>query len=151
MRYKLELDKVDNEIIKLLQSDGRKPYTEIAEKLKISEGTVRTRVAKLLVKKVIEIVAHTNPDKVGLHTQAIIGLETQLGHQDQVAKALLRYKEVRFVSVVSGTFDLIIQVYVSSNEELVEFINNKLSKVDGIMKADVSIELKGYKDSFKYI
>lgn len=148
MRYKLELDKTDLKIIKLLQEDGRRPYTEIANILKVSEGTIRTRVAKLLENKVIEIVVHADPDKIGLHTQAIIGLEIQIGKQDQVAEALLKFKEVRFVTVVSGAYDLIIQVYTRSNADLVELINNQLSKIDGILKTDVSIELKGYKDSF---
>lgn len=151
MRYKLELDKVDYEIIKLLQKDGRRPYTEIANALNISEGTVRSRVNKLLENKVIEIVVHSNPEKVGLHTQAIIGLATKLGKQDQVANAILEFSEVRYISVVSGAYDLIIQVYVGSNDELVDFINNKLSGIEGIEKADVSIELKSYKDSYEYL
>ncbi|RLI20504.1 transcriptional regulator, partial [Candidatus Bathyarchaeota archaeon] len=47
------LDKMDEKILKMLEEDGRKPFTEIAEKLKVSESTVRKRVQALQKKGVI--------------------------------------------------------------------------------------------------
>lgn len=151
MKGQGEIDALDREIIKLLQEDGRKPYTEMAQRLGVSEGTVRSRVNRMVEEGIIEIVVHANPDRVGLHTQAIIGLSTQLGMTEEVAQQLIPFKEARFIAVSSGAYDLIIQVYVENNEKLLEFVHQKLAKIAGIVKADVSIELKVFKDTFDFV
>lgn len=117
----------------------------------MSEGTVRARVNRMLECGVFEFIIHIDPNKIGLHTQAIISLQTQMGFQEDVARELLKCPEVRFVAAFSGAFDLILQAYFASNKELVEFINGKLSRMEGILKAEVSLELKHYKDTFSFV
>ncbi|MFC5713014.1 Lrp/AsnC family transcriptional regulator [Thalassorhabdus alkalitolerans] len=146
-----QLDKVDFSILGFLQENGKRPYSNIADLLGVSEGTVRSRVKKMLDNGVFEFVVHTNPDKVGLHVQAIIGFSTQLGKQEDIAKKLKSFQEVRFVGAFSGMHDLIIQAYFRNNESLVHFVNHQLSQLEGIQSIDVSVELKEYKDSFSYV
>ena len=146
-----KLDRLDYDILQLLQEDGRRSYTEMAQILDVSEGTIRTRIHKMQEDEVFEFIIHTNPNKIGLDVQAIIGLKTQLGLQEQVAAKLRDFPSVRFIGAFSGNNDLIIQVYVRSNEELSNFVNRDLSTIQGIISADVSIELKQYKDSFSFI
>ncbi|MBO8170615.1 MAG: Lrp/AsnC family transcriptional regulator [Bacillaceae bacterium] len=146
-----KLDKLDYHIIELLQEDGRRTYSDMAGKLGVSEGTIRSRINRMLNDKVFEFIIHTDPEKVGLQVQAIIGLSTQLGKQEKVAEQLGRYPEVRFIGAFSGKHDLILQAYFRSNEDLVHFVNRALSRIDGIVSADVSLELKQYKDSFSYV
>jgi Lrp/AsnC family transcriptional regulator for asnA, asnC and gidA len=145
-----ELDKLDKEIIRILQKDARHPYTSIAQKLGVSEGTIRGRVNKMLEDHIFEFVAYVNPEKVGLHVMAIISICTHMGYQEEVAQKLSELNEVRFVGAFSGPHDLIIQACFPSNEKLVEFVNQKLSNINGISSASVSVELKQYKDSFSY-
>jgi Lrp/AsnC family transcriptional regulator for asnA, asnC and gidA len=147
----VHLDELDLEILRCLQQDGRAPFTEIAKKQKVSEGTIRSRVNRMLQEGVFEFIIHIDPEKVGLHTQAIISLSIQMGKQEDVAKELLAHPEVRFVGAFSGAFDLIIQAYFKSNSDLVDFINGRLSKIEGILRAEVSLELKQYKDTFNYV
>ena len=92
-----------------------------------------------------------DPNKIGLQVQAIIGIATKLGYQEQVAMKLNQCREVRFVGVFSGRHDLILQAYFKNNEALVDFVNGELAQLEGIDTVDVSIELKQYKDSFSYI
>ncbi|WP_100400078.1 Lrp/AsnC family transcriptional regulator [Bacillus sp. FJAT-44742] len=146
-----ELDKVDFSILGFLQENGKRPYSNIADILGVSEGTVRSRVKKMQENGVFEFVVHTNPDKVGLHVQAIIGFSTQLGKQEDIAIKLKSFQEVRFVGAFSGMHDLIIQAYFRNNESLVHFVNHQLSQLEGIQSIDVSVELKEYKDSFSYV
>jgi len=146
-----KIDQIDKHILQILQEDGRTPYTEIAHQLGVSEGTVRSRIARLLQDGVFEFVIHTNPEKLGLHVQAIIGLTTKLGMQKEVAEQLCQFNEVRFVGAFSGKHDLIIRAWFHDNEELITFVNERLSQVEGILAADVSLELKQYKDSFFFV
>jgi len=143
-----KLDHVDKQILQILQEDGRRPYTEIAQQLGLSEGTIRSR---LLQDGVFQFVIHPDPEKLGLHVQAIIGLTTKLGWQNSVAEELSKFPEVRFVGAFSGKHDLIIQACFHNNEELITFVNERLSQIEGIAAADVSLELKQYKDSFSFV
>ncbi|MDT8858807.1 Lrp/AsnC family transcriptional regulator [Alkalihalobacillus sp. MEB130] len=145
------LDEMDMSILGLLQENGKRSYTEIAKLLCVSEGTIRTRINRMLKDGVFEFIIHMDPNKIGLNVQAIIGISTKLGHQEDIAKQLNQYQEVRFVGAFSGRHDLILQAYFKNNDDLVHFVNKELTKMEGIISADVSIELKQYKDSFSYI
>ncbi|WP_265181600.1 Lrp/AsnC family transcriptional regulator [Geomicrobium sp. JCM 19055] len=142
---------MDFRILALLQQNGKQSYSEIARLLDVSEGTVRSRVNKMLKEDVFEFIIHTNPNKVGLNVQAIIGLETRLGKQDSIACQLQGHGSVRFIGAFSGKHDLIIQAYFKNNDELVSFVNQDLSEIEGIISVDVNVELKQYKDTFSYI
>lgn len=146
-----KIDQIDKQILQILLVDGRTPYTEIAHQLGLSEGTIRSRIAKLLQDEVFEFVIHVNPEKLGLQVQAIIGLTTKLGMQKNVAEELSVLPEVRFVGAFSGKHDLMIQACFHDNDELIFFVNERLSRIEGIAAADVSLELKQYKDSFSYV
>ncbi len=146
-----KIDQIDRHILQILQSDGRTPYTEIAHQLGVSEGTIRSRIARLLQDGVFEFVIQTNPEKLGVHVQAIIGLTTKLGMQKQVAEQLCKLDEVRFIGAFSGKHDLIIRAWFYDNDELITFVNERLSQIEGIVAADVSLELKQYKDSFSFV
>ncbi|QOT00640.1 Lrp/AsnC family transcriptional regulator [Brevibacterium sp. JNUCC-42] len=146
-----KIDHVDRQILQILQEDGRTPYTEIAHQLKVSEGTIRSRISRLLHDGVFQFVIRTDPEKLGLDVLAFIGLTTKLGKQKQVAAELTQLSQVTFVGAFSGKHDLIIQACFYSNDELIIFVNEQLSRIDGILAADVSLELKQYKESFSYV
>ncbi|MFC0469964.1 Lrp/AsnC family transcriptional regulator [Halalkalibacter kiskunsagensis] len=146
-----KLDVMDMAILGFLQENGKRSYTEIAKLLDVSEGTIRTRINRMLKDGVFEFIIHMDPNKIGLDVQVIIGISTKLGKQEEIARTLNQFQEVRFVGAFSGRHDLILQAYFKNNDDLVQFVNKDLAKMDGIISVDVSIELKQYKDSFSYI
>ncbi|WP_100374698.1 Lrp/AsnC family transcriptional regulator [Bacillus sp. FJAT-45037] len=146
-----KVDEVDYMILHHLQEDGKRSYTEIAKAMNVSEGTVRTRINRMLKDNVFEFIIHMDPNKIGLNVLVIIGISTKLGYQEGIAAKLNQFSEVRFVGAFSGQHDLIMQAYFKSNDDLVYFVNKELGKIEGIISADVNIELKQYKDSFSYI
>ncbi|WP_047154601.1 Lrp/AsnC family transcriptional regulator [Aneurinibacillus tyrosinisolvens] len=146
-----ELDKLDKEIIKMLQEDARYSYTLMAEELGVSEGTIRGRINRMLEDKVFEFIINSEPEKVGLPVSAVISISTNLGYQEKVAQELVPLSEVGFIAACSGLHDLIIQAYFTSNGELMKFTNEKLGNIEGISSISVSIELREYKNSFSYL
>jgi len=68
---KVKIDQTDCKIIELLQQDGRMPNTMIAKKLGISEATVRSRLNRLTKEEYIQIVAVSNPLKLGTGSSEI--------------------------------------------------------------------------------
>ncbi len=77
---KVLLDDVDKRIIEQLQQDGRRPYTQIAPVVGLSEAAVRQRVQRLIDSGVMQIVGVTDPKMVGFGRQAMIGLTVEGRH-----------------------------------------------------------------------
>ncbi|MEJ2096409.1 MAG: AsnC family transcriptional regulator, partial [Deltaproteobacteria bacterium] len=59
------LDRIDRRMVRLLQKDGRMSIVDIAKELSISETTARTRLKRLIRKDIINVVAVSNPIKLG--------------------------------------------------------------------------------------
>lgn len=143
------LDKIDMVIIQQLSDDGRKPFTEIAETLGVSERTVRSRVEKLRVSGVLNIVAVVNPILIGLKVQAIIQVAVESESLARVIEVFQKMNQVRFIVATSGEYQLLIQVQVSTPEKLADFVLEELIATKGIQRFNVIIELKQFKNTFK--
>ncbi|MEZ4558760.1 MAG: AsnC family transcriptional regulator, partial [Caldilineaceae bacterium] len=59
------LDQMDRNILQALKEDGRMPFTEIARRLNVSASMVRQRVQRLTDAGILQIVAVTNPTRIG--------------------------------------------------------------------------------------
>jgi Lrp/AsnC family transcriptional regulator for asnA, asnC and gidA len=68
-----KLDRLDIEILRILQEDARKSYVKIADQLQVTEGTVRFRIKKLLKDEVItRFLALIDPRKLGFQVTAVV-------------------------------------------------------------------------------
>lgn len=139
------MDELDRTILRFLDQDGRTPYTEIAQKLKISEGTVRNRVGKLIDDNVLQIVGVTDPAKLGYHISAVVGVTIQGGNIDKAGEKIASFQEVSDVLMVSGEFDLILQVYCRDRDHLSKFLNQDLRPVSGVTQTQTFMILKTFK------
>lgn len=129
------LDELDFSVLVLLQQDGRVSFTDMAEKLKISVNTVRTRVTKLLEDKTIQIVGRVNPEKVGFHSYAQVKVSVRPANKiEAVANRLLKLKEVSFLAITSGEFDLEVDVMCRDNNHLIEVVNVGICKIEGVFQ-----------------
>jgi Lrp/AsnC family transcriptional regulator for asnA, asnC and gidA len=144
------LDKLDREIIALLQQDGRMPYLEVARKLDTAESTVRRRTERLVKEGFIKIAAVANPFRVGLPIVALIGVDVDLPALNAVADRLATLPEVRYVGYSTGAHDLIIEALFPSNESLYLFLTEKLARVKGIQRTETSIQLHIAKRSYEW-
>ena len=73
----VDLSDLDKRIIEHLQHDGRRPYTQIAADLGVSEAAVRAHTNNLIDRGILQVVGVTDPLKLGFHQQAMIGVRCQ--------------------------------------------------------------------------
>ena len=139
------MDELDRTILNFLGKDGRTPYTEIAQKLDISEGTVRNRVGKLIDENILQIVGVADPAKLGYQVAAIVGVSIQGGNIDQAGGVIASFPEVSDVLMVSGEFDLILQVYCRDRDHFSQFLNQDLRPVSGVTQTQTFMILKTFK------
>src|SRR6478672_667265 len=111
----VHLDDVSKAIIEQLQQDGRRSYAAIGKVVGLSEAAVRQRVQRLVDHGVMQVVAVTDPLKLGFSRQAMIGVRAT-GDLESVSDALAAMEEVDYVVVVAGSFDLLVEVVAESDE-----------------------------------
>lgn len=145
-----DLDHIDQQIIELLQKEGRIPYLAIANELGVAEGTIRRRVARMLDENILKIVGITDPQKVGMNTVALVGLTVERRRIEDTIMRLKDLPEVRYVAVATGMYDIIIEIVVPSNDALLEFLIKKLNEIPWIVGTDTSLVLKINKQSFAW-
>ena len=139
------LDDLDFKILSCLQKDGRMSLTVMAKNLKVSIGTVRTRLNKLLEDGTINIIGRVNPDKVGFNCYAHIAVFVRPAtFKEKVANKISKLAEVSFLAMTSGDYDLEVDVMCRDNNHLVNFVEI-ISKIEGVNQTKTTIYFKVYK------
>ena len=102
------MDELDRQILDILRRDARTPYTEIADEIGTSEGTVRNRVERMMDDDVIErftISTRTGNVKAMIEVSVAVDVDTKA-----VAERMAEWDEVDFVWMVSGEQDVVLVV-----------------------------------------
>ena len=139
---KKALDSVDCQMIQLLQKDGRIPNTEIAKNIGISEATVRTRLNRLIEEKYIQIVAVSDPIKLGFDIVGNIRIHVEIKKMAKIIRELKKLKPLWFIVQTTGGTGIDTEFVVKSLDELNELIFEKINRIDGIIKTETSLFLK---------
>ena len=132
----ISIDEIDRKLILELQNNGLYSSATLAQKLGISISTVSRRFRRLLEEDLIKVTAVPNPKKLGYDTLAIIALNVEMTGIDDVCKILVAHPAIHFVGLSLGRFDVLIVTHFRSSEELVEFIKNRLSRIDDVQRIE---------------
>jgi Lrp/AsnC family transcriptional regulator for asnA, asnC and gidA len=142
------LDETSRAIIEQLQIDGRKPYAAIGLAIGLSEAAVRQRIAKLIESGVMQVVAVTDPLTVGSYRMAMVGIKAD-GDLTAVADQLSHYKEVDYVLITSGGFDVMAEVICDDDEHLLELIQ-RIRTIPQVRNTESFIYLKLRKQLYNW-
>ena len=141
------LDEIDMKILKMLEEDGRMPFTEIAEKLRLSESTVRKRVQALQRKGIIKkFTVKIEPSKLGIKTIAIVGVDVDPTRLLEVAQKLCEFKEIKWVATSTGDHMIMTEIWTRDGRELTRLISEKIGVIEGVKKICPAIILEKLKD-----
>jgi Lrp/AsnC family transcriptional regulator, regulator for asnA, asnC and gidA len=144
-----ELDDADKALIELLQEDGRMPYTRLAAAVGLSEATVRQRVQHLIDDNVVQIVAVTDPLRLGFARQAMVGVRTD-GDIRAVADTLASIPEIDYVVFTSGSFDLLFELVCEDDEHLLAMLNDKVRSIPGVRSTETFTYLRLHKQTYTW-
>jgi Lrp/AsnC family transcriptional regulator for asnA, asnC and gidA len=144
-----DLDDISWQIIEQLQEDGRRTYGAIAKVVGLSEAAVRQRVQRMIEAGVMQIVAVTDPLRVGEHRQAMVGLKVE-GPLQPVAAALSEMSETVYVVLCAGGYDILCEVVCDDDAHLVEVLSNRIRSVPGVTSAEAFVYLELCKESYRW-
>ena len=134
-------DDLDIKVIRELQTDGRRSYAELADKLGVVEGTVRRRVKRLVQDDIVRVVGAPNLRKLGYGFIATVGLQVRMADLRSVADSLARNKHVCYLAFVTGRYDLMAMIITRSPEELSGFIEKEISAIPAILRSETFVNL----------
>jgi Lrp/AsnC family transcriptional regulator for asnA, asnC and gidA len=147
---KKALDELDRKIILDLQEDARRPYKDIATKLKVSEGTVKNRVTRLVNRGVLKLEARVDPLALPHKVSAVVGVNLKEREHEDIMRKIEKIPQVTSVWNASGHFDLFFEIMVDSLEELNEILFKKdIKDMGGISYTETFIILSSTTKYFK--
>ena len=125
------MDDLDRQILSILRRDARTPYTEIADEIGTSEGTVRNRVDRLTSEGIIErftVTTRTGNVKAMIEVSVDMNVTTS-----EVSERMADWEEVDFVWQVSGEDDIVLVVDCVDTQAVNDLISQarELDEVKG--------------------
>ena len=142
------LDDLSKQIIEQLQEDGRRSYAAIGKAVGLSEAAVRQRVQRLHEAGVMQIVAVTDPLRLGFRRQAMIGLRCE-GDLEKVADDLAAMDEIDYVVLTAGSFDLLLEVVCEDDDHLLEILS-RVRGVPSVTSTETFVYLKLCKQTYTW-
>lgn len=146
----MKIDTINIDIIKHLR-DGRKSFHDIAEKLSISENTVRARANKLMEEGVLDIVGLVDPASLPGHRLALVGVNLKTMDLVKKGEEFSKLKGVVSTGVVTGRFDLMLTVLLNEDFGLLEFYTEEVAKIKDVQSVETFVVYKGYNFKVPYI
>lgn len=142
-----------DEILEILEQDGKRSPEDIAKMLKIDAETVRQKISqyeksgaivkyKAVINKNIVKPKHESVKaliEVSIHPQRGVGF-------DYVAERIYKFSEVRTCYLVSGGFDLLVLVEGADLQSVSNFVWEKLATIEGVKSTVTHFMLKKYKE-----
>ena len=148
----MPLDETDQQIISMLQEDGRMSFSEIAKAIKPdpkTEVTIRRRVRRLQREGIIKrFTVVLDPLKIGKSISAIVRVKAQMKSASLIAERVKKYDEVIEAYFLDGACGVMLKVTVDDLADLKSFLENRLGKVPGVGEVETCIVLETVKSSF---
>jgi DNA-binding Lrp family transcriptional regulator len=122
------MDKIDIDIIKILNSNTRKSFRFISRELKLSISTISNRVKLLEEEGIIEgYIPLINREKIGYHLTALINIKLANGKLIEVQQQIAKNNQVSEVYDITGEWDSLIIAHFQDIRDLNKFIKKILS------------------------
>jgi len=144
MSENYEIDKTDIQILHLLMQDAMMPFTEIAQRIGVSPGTVHVRMKKMdglgLIKSSHLMV---NPRKLGYGITAFLGVYLDKSSMyDKVVKELENIPEIVDCHYMTGTYSMFLKIICKDTNHLKKILHDQIQPITGIDRTETFISLE---------
>jgi len=148
----VSIDNLDEQLIYELRKNGRTNLSHLAEKYNTSTASVTRRVAALIKKDVIKITVVPNHTKLlGFSAVAYLAIKVKPSRVDEICAHLSAFPEVHSIMTLINRYSILAIIVMSSYESLYEFINEKISMIEGVFEVDPLMRANLKKRTYVYI
>jgi len=142
-----KIENLDEKIARAYGQNGRLSATDIAKELNVSSATVRRRTRQLLKDEKMNFVAVVDPSEFGQKVNVVIAISVEIKEMESVNKTLSQIPEVKWISLTTGRFDILLGARFLSEDDLSDFLSEKLANVKGVVSTETYVILKMLKQS----
>ena len=144
MATKLNLDKLDFQIIQEMMEDAEISYADLGKKLFVSGGTIHVRIKKLEELKVVKgKKLSVDLKSLGYDVIAFIGIYLEKSSlYDSVAKELKKIKQIVRLNYTTGNYSMFAEIVCKDIQELRFVLHDELQKIKGIERTETFISLE---------
>lgn len=149
---KYKVDAVGEQILEILEQNSKTTHEDIARQLDISVEKVCEYISRFEADKIIiRYTTQINWERIrSQEVRALIEVKISPEHGvgfDSIAESVYRYNEVYTCVLMSGGFDLLVQIEGASLQEVAMFVSEKLAPIKGVQSTMTHFRLKTYKDA----
>lgn len=144
MAAKLNLDKLDLQIIQEMMEDAEVSYADLGKKLFVSGGTIHVRIKKLEELNVVKgKKLSVDLKSLGYDVIAFIGVYLEKSSlYDSVAKELKKIKQIVRLNYTTGNYSMFAEIVCKDIQELRFVLHDELQKIKGIERTETFISLE---------
>ncbi|OXX74765.1 AsnC family transcriptional regulator [Vibrio sp. V19_P1S1T109] len=148
----MSLDRIDQQILRILHSKGRLPVVELAKLVNLTTSPCSDRVKRLEKEGYIKgYHAELCPEKLGLDVQVFIHIrldQTSFSIFERFSQAVADIPEIEACYSLSGDFDTMIKVRVKDMKAYQNFMSGKLGTLPGVIQTRSEFVIEEHKASF---
>jgi Lrp/AsnC family transcriptional regulator for asnA, asnC and gidA len=143
MAGKLNLDKLDLQIISEMMEDAQISYADLGKKLFVSGGTIHVRIKKLQEQGIVKgTKLNVDLKTLGYDITAFVGIFLEKSSlYDAVAKDLQKIPEIVRLNYTTGNYSMFIEVVCKDINQLRFVLHDALQKIKGIERTETFISL----------
>lgn len=144
MATKLNLDKLDLQIIQEMMGDAQISYADLGKKLFVSGGTIHVRIKKLQEAGVVKGTRlSVDLRQLGYDVVAFIGIFLEKSSlYDTVAKELQKIPEIVRLNYTTGNYSMFAEIICRDIAQLRHVLHDELQKIKGIERTETIISLE---------
>ena len=144
MSAKLNLDKLDYQIIQEMMENAEISYADLGKKLFVSGGTIHVRIKKLEELKVVKgKKLSIDLKSLGYDVIAFIGVYLEKSSlYDTVAKELKKIPQIVRLNYTTGNYSMFAEIVCKDIQELRYVLHDELQKIKGIERTETFISLQ---------
>jgi Lrp/AsnC family transcriptional regulator for asnA, asnC and gidA len=144
MGRNFEIDNTDLKILEILMQDAKRPYTEVARKVNVSQGTVHVRMNKMEEAGILDkTTLRINYAKLGYDITAFIGIYLEKSAlYDMVLAKLKDIPEITSIHYTTGNYSMFVKIHCRDTNHLKEVLHDKMQQVEGIERTETMISLE---------
>lgn len=139
-----QLDNTDLAILNILMQDARRPFTEVAEEVFVSPGTVHVRMRKMEKLGLIKnSQLQVDLSKLGLDVTAFLGVYLQKSSlYDDVVSALKEIPEIVDCHYTTGAYSMFVKIVCRDTNHLKNILHDFIQPIEGIERTETFISLE---------
>jgi Lrp/AsnC family transcriptional regulator for asnA, asnC and gidA len=143
-----KIDELDRKILRIITTNARIPFKDVAEQCGVSRAAVHQRVQKMFDNGIITGSSyHVHPKSLGYQLCVYIGITMEKASMyNQVIAALEQIPEVVESHFTLGSFSMLIKLYARDDRDLMALLNSKIQMIPGVSKTETLTSLEQHID-----